>query len=91
MICPEDIDAWAWEKAYELWYGRHERGFVMTPLVAGPQPGVESIARALMAERERCAQVAESYAQIRCKDPDLLWFYDTIDKAAAAIRKGETR
>jgi len=35
--------------------------------------------------------VAESYAQIRCKDPDLLWFYDTIDKAAAAIRKGETR
>jgi hypothetical protein len=48
---------------------------------------VETAARAILAERERCAKLAEGTEQTRSWVPSSL--YDTLRReAAAAIRKG---
>ena len=53
--CPADV--WeAVDTAGEAIYGRHERGFVMWPLFDGVTLR-EGIARAILAERKRCAQI----------------------------------
>lgn len=59
MSKPDDIpkDVWdATDVIAEPLLGRHERGWVMWPLV---WPAREIAARAVMAERERCAKIAE--------------------------------
>lgn len=49
MSKPDDIEQWAWDKAYESVY-------------RGDWTVVEQVARALMAERDACAKVASDYS-----------------------------
>jgi len=72
--CPQDV--WeAVEVVGEAIYGRHERGFVMWPLVDGEliRP---AIARAILAERQRCVDRVKALANVAGQ----------YDNAIAAIR-----
>lgn len=101
MSRPEDIPQDIWDAAEavgEAIYGRHERGWVMWPLVSEHgNPAQEIVARAILAakaeEREACAELAD--AQAVEPDPDEQDPYDdyemgcrgTARRLAAAIRK----
>jgi len=81
MTRPADIpqDVWeATEPVGETIYGRHERGWVIWPLVQEREIRT-AIARAILAateaERERCAGIADAYAEVNwqtCTDTILL-------------------
>lgn len=65
MSRPDDIpeDIWAAaERVGEAIHGRHERGWVAWPLIteAGTDGPQKIVARAILAERERCAVIAEA-------------------------------
>lgn len=91
MSRPEDVEEWAWEKGEQF-------ADMFSTELGDDSDNIWEIAkthaRALMAERERCAQVAEAY-----EPPSSSWAQVHGETAisyaareiAAAIRKGESR
>jgi hypothetical protein len=90
MTKPDDIPQDIWGKADavgEAIHGRHERGWVAWPLITdsgtdGPQ---KIVARALLAERERCAKTVEARADLYGDNGKLI-----CREIASSIRAGET-
>jgi hypothetical protein len=93
-VKPEDIPQDVWDAAEfvgEAIHGRHVRGWVSWPLItaSGPPPQ-EIVARAIMAERERCAAVADTYFMRWENDGSAYWLERRMhsEEIAGAIRKG---
>jgi hypothetical protein len=99
MSRPEDIDEWAWEQGQQF-AEMLSAGLLSTWRSAVMHKIAKGHSRALMAERERCAQVAEAYepmAQLLpfCGEAEnkaaATGQHEAAERIAAVIRKGKPR
>ena len=83
---PADVLASAMDAAHIVF--RDERTGLAAKMTMTPEPLYEAIAGAIMAERERCAKVAENVATYGLKAS---WWSEQFDNLAAVIRQGQAR
>lgn len=77
---PDDIPQDVWDTADavgEAIHGKHVRGFISWPLMSesGVKPQI-IVARAIMAEREACAQVVSD--QVKLLNPGWSWLAPVV-------------
>ncbi len=79
----DDIPQDVWDKAWKA------MGYAKEPRTLTPIHRAGEVARAIMAERERCAVEADVLHALQFEDADYReGFFDAATMIAAAIRKG---